>query len=173
MKIKPIYLSVILICLTGFKTQEIFDQFADKFVKGYRALKIPYLELSYVNVLKQIKPADQIQKQVAFFESIRSEQKKYATGSLSNGQQQDYWLIAYETNMNLERLALEKQWEANKQKEISAEGLYTIPNGKAWYSIFYGIGLAQMLPPMKFINLGWKKLSGYRGALKTSAAKAG
>ena len=136
MKIKPIYLCAILICLTGFKTQETFDQFADKFVKGYRALKIPHLELSYVNVLKQIKPADQIQKQIAFFESIRSEQKKYVIGSLSNGQQQDYELIAYETNMNLERLALEKQWEANKQKEISAEGLYTIPNGMAWYRYF-------------------------------------
>jgi len=41
MKIKLICLYVSLFCLTGFKASETFDRFADKFVKGYAALKIP------------------------------------------------------------------------------------------------------------------------------------
>ncbi|MDB4921588.1 DUF885 domain-containing protein [Mucilaginibacter sp.] len=173
MKIKPIYLSAILICLTGFKTQETFDQFTDKFVKGYRALKIPNLDLSYVNVLKQIKPADQIRKQIAFFESIRSEQKKYAIGSLSNGQQQDYELIAYETNMNLERLALEKQWETNKQKEISAEGLYTIPDGKAWYRYFLRNWLSANVTPDEIYQFGLEEVKRVQGHIEDIRRKSG
>ncbi|ASU36421.1 hypothetical protein MuYL_4536 [Mucilaginibacter xinganensis] len=143
-----------MLCLTGFKSGETFDAFADKFVSGYKELKIPQLELSYVNMLKQIKPADQIKKQINFFESIRSEQKQIAVTSLSSSQKKDYELIAYETELNLERLALEKQWNAAGIKEVPATGLYTIPNGKAWYSYFLKNWLSANVTPDEIYQFG-------------------
>src|ERR1700741_911725 len=109
MKIKSICLFVGLLCLSGFKPQSNFSQFAGKFVAGYKALKIPQLDLSYVTMLKQIKSAEEIKKQTDFFEAIKSEQKKIAIAGLTASQKQDYELIVYETDLNMERLALEKQ----------------------------------------------------------------
>ncbi|MDB5089912.1 MAG: hypothetical protein JWR09_3906 [Mucilaginibacter sp.] len=173
MKIKLICLSAMLLCLSGFKSPETFDQFTNEFVKGYKALKIPQLELSYVTMLKQIKPADEIKKQTAFFESIKSKQKTYNLKNLSNGQKQDYELIAYETGMNLERLNLEKQWEANKPKEISARGLYTIPNGKAWYKYFLKNWLSANVTPDEIYQFGLTEIKRVQGHIETIRNQSG
>jgi len=173
MKLKLICLYVSLFCLTGFKASETFDQFADKFVKGYAALKIPQMELSYVTALKQIKSADEIQKQIAFFETIKAQQKKIAVDNLSKSQKQDYELIAYETNMNLERLSLEKQWEANKPKEISAGGLYTVPNGKAWYKYFLKRWLSANVTPDEIYQFGLTEIKRVQEHIETIRNQSG
>ncbi len=154
MKIKSAYLLVCLLCLSGFKNEPGFDQFAARFVKGYTALKIPQLDLSYVTMLKQIKPAEEIKRQADFFEAIKSEQKKISTAGLTSSQKQDYELIVYETDLNLERLALEKQWVANKPKEISAAGLHSIPNGKAWHAYFLKTWLSANVTPDEIYKFG-------------------
>jgi uncharacterized protein (DUF885 family) len=173
MKIKLICLSAMLFCLSGFKSSETFDQFTNEFVKGYKALKIPQLELSYVTMLKPIKSADEIQKQIAFFESIKSKQKTYTLKNLSNSQKQDYELIAYETGMNLERLSLEKQWEVNKPKEISEGGLYTIPNGKAWYAYFLKDWLSTDVTPDEIYQFGLAEVKRVQGHIEAIQKQSG
>ncbi|MCO5947303.1 DUF885 domain-containing protein [Mucilaginibacter flavidus] len=173
MKIKSAYLVVCLLCLSGFKNQPDFNQFAAKFVKGYTALKIPQLELSYVNMLKQIKPADEIKKQTDFFEAIKSEQKNISTAGLTASQMQDYELIAYETDLNLERLALEKQWTANKPKEISAAGLHSIPNGKAWYTYFLKNWLSANVTPDNIYKFGLSEVERVKGHIEAIQKQSG
>ena len=173
MKIKLICLSAMLFCLSGFKSPGTFDQFTDKFADGYKAFKIPQLELSYVTMLKQIKPADEIQNQIAFFENIQSEQKKIAIAGLSPSQKQDYELIAYETGMNLERLGLEKQWEANKPAEISALGLATIPNGKAWYEYFLKNWLSAKVTPDEIYQFGLAEVKRVQGHIEVIQKQSG
>ena len=173
MKTKLIYAFTCLLCLTAYKSPETFDQFTDKFVDGYKALKIPQLELSYVTMLKQIKPADEIQKQIAFFEDIQSEQQKIAIAGLSPSQKQDYELIAYETEMNLERLGLEKQWSANKPAEISALGLATIPNGKAWYEYFLKNWLSAKVTPDEIYQFGLAEVKRVQGHIEVIQKQSG
>ncbi|MDP9081330.1 MAG: DUF885 domain-containing protein [Bacteroidota bacterium] len=173
MKIKLICLSALLLCLCGFKSPETFDQFTDEFVKGYTSLKIPQLELSYVTMLKQIKSADEIQKQIAFFESIKSEQKQYNLKDLTTSQKQDYELIAYETGINLERLSLEKQWTANKPAEISDRGLATIPNGKAWYAYFLKNWLSADVTPDQIYRFGLAEVKRVQGHIEAIQKQSG
>ncbi|MEP6612626.1 MAG: DUF885 domain-containing protein, partial [Mucilaginibacter sp.] len=158
---------------SGFKPQSNFNQFAGKFVAGYKALKVPQLELSYVNMLKQIKSTEEIKKQTDFFESIKSEQKKISTAGLTAGQMQDYELIAYETDLNLERLVLEKQWAANKPKEISAAGLHSIPNGKAWYAYFLKTWLSANVTPDEIYKFGLSEVERVKGHIETIRKQSG
>jgi len=173
MKIKSAYLFVCLLCLSGFKNEPDFNQFAAKFVKGYTALKIPQLELSYVAMLKQIKPAEEVKKQTDFFEAIKSEQRKISTAGLTVSQKQDYELIAYETDLNLERLALEKQWTANKPKEISAAGLHSIPNGKAWYAYFLKNWLSANVTPDDIYKFGLSEVERVKGHIEAIRKQSG
>ena len=173
MKVKLICLSVCLFLLTGFKRPETFDQFTAEFVKRYTALKIPPLDLSYVTMLKQIKPADQIQKQLAFFEWAKAEQKKYAIAGLSEIQKQDCELIVYETDLNLERLNLEKQWTAGKPTVISDKGLYSIPNGKAWYKYFLKKWLSANVTPDEIYQFGLTEIKRVQGNIEAIQKQSG
>jgi uncharacterized protein (DUF885 family) len=173
MKIESAYLFVCLLCLSGFKNEPDFNQFAAKFVKGYTALKIPQLELSYVAMLKQIKPAEEVKKQTDFFEAIKSEQRKISTAGLTVSQKQDYELIAYETDLNLERLAIEKQWTANKPKEISAAGLHSIPNGKAWYAYFLKNWLSANVTPDDIYKFGLIEVERVKGHIEAIRKQSG
>jgi uncharacterized protein (DUF885 family) len=173
MKIKSVCLFVSLLCLSGFKPQSNFNQFAGKFVAGYKALKIPQLDLSYVTMLKQIKSAEEIKKQTDFFASIKSEQGKIKTTGLTASQKQDYELIAYETDLNVERLALEKQWAANRPKEISAAGLHTISNGKAWYAYFLKTWLSAEVTPDEIYKFGLSEVERVKGHIETIRKQSG
>jgi uncharacterized protein (DUF885 family) len=126
-----------IICLFSsvcFGQQADFAQFADRFVAGYQSLHIPELEMSYVDGLKDIKPADSVEMETAFFAGVKNGLSAYKINELTPGQQDDYLQIAYETGLNLQRLALEKQWLANKPDSISTKGVYNVPNGKQWYA---------------------------------------
>ncbi|QKJ31885.1 DUF885 domain-containing protein [Mucilaginibacter mali] len=148
---------IVAICLlpfAGMAQQATFSQFADKFADGYQALRLPQLELSYVEGFKKIQPAANIQKQITFFEGIKTGLKAYNVNQLSPGQKLDYQLIAFETGMNLERLSLEKQWAANKPAEISDKGILSVPNGKAWYTYLLRRWLSADITPDQIYQFG-------------------
>ncbi|MES2278526.1 MAG: DUF885 domain-containing protein [Bacteroidota bacterium] len=147
-------LSVCLVPLSAFTQQTDFNQFADKFVTGYKALHIPDLEMSYVSGLKNIQPLSGIEKQIRFFESVKSRIKVYDTTHLNLSQKQDYELISFETGQNMERLALEKQWMGNKPSAISEAGIYNVPNGKAWYAYLLKKWLGANVTPDEIYQFG-------------------
>src|ERR1700743_3532193 len=90
--------------------QKKFNEFSKHFVEGYKALNIPEMELSYVTGLEHIKSADSAKKEQEFFMAIHAQLPGYKTAELTPSQQQDRDLIAYETGLNLQRLALEQEW---------------------------------------------------------------
>jgi uncharacterized protein (DUF885 family) len=134
MKLFLINLGAFLLSLTAVNAQQKFDQFAAKFVSGYQSLHMPDLELSYVSGLQHIGSAESIQKQEEFFRSIKSQLVSYKQNGLTPAQQTDYQLISYETGLNLERIALEKEWLKNKPSTIPTGGIITVPDGKDWYA---------------------------------------
>jgi uncharacterized protein (DUF885 family) len=91
-------------------------------------------KLSYVSGLEHIGSAESIQKQKAFFTWADKGLAAFKTEQLTTAQKVDYQLIGYESKLNLERLALEQGWIKNKPEKVSAGGIITIPNGKAWYA---------------------------------------
>ncbi|MDO3629057.1 DUF885 domain-containing protein [Mucilaginibacter sp. BT774] len=131
---KKIFTCIILmLTFTIADAQQKFSDFSKDFVNGYNALKLPQLELSYVSGLQHIGSIENVQKQEDFFESVKLKIAAFKPTDLTPEQKTDYQLISYETNLNLERIALEKQWLKNKPDTISKKGIITIPNGKAWY----------------------------------------
>ncbi|WP_177183760.1 DUF885 domain-containing protein [Mucilaginibacter sp. OK283] len=134
MKIRLCCFCFFTLCLFNAGAQEKFDAFSDRFVSGYKALNLPQLELSYVSGLEHIGTTENIQKQVAFFTWAKQGLLNYEANILTPSQKLDYNLITYETGLNLERLALEQEWIKHRPEKISAGGIITIPNGKAWYA---------------------------------------
>ena len=124
----------IITSLTASAQQKNFAQFSWDFVAGYDSLYLPGLELSYVSGLQHIRSANSVQKQLAFFTSVKSQLSTYKKNELPDSQKTDYELIRYETELNLERITLEQQWLANPPLQISENGIFTVPNGKAWYA---------------------------------------
>jgi hypothetical protein len=124
----------LLLAFATVQAQQKFDDFSKDFVKGYQDIHMPDLELSYVSGFEHIGSPESVQKQENFFKSMRSRLGVFKTSDLTPGQKTDYQLISYETSLNLERIALEKQWLKNKPDTISKKGIITIPNGKAWYA---------------------------------------
>ncbi len=123
----------LMLCLFPAVGQQKFDTFSDNFVSGYNQLKLPQLELSYVTGLEHIGTTAQIEQQDAFFKGIKTQLSNYKVDQLSPSQKTDYALITYECRLNLERIALEQQWAKQRPEKISADGIITIPDGKAWY----------------------------------------
>jgi hypothetical protein len=134
MKIRLCCFCFFTLCLFNAGAQEKFDAFSDRFVSGYKAINLPQLELSYVSDLEHIGTTENIQKQVAFFTWAKQGLLNYEANILTPSQKLDYNLITYETGLNLERLALEQEWIKHRPEKISAGGIITIPNGKAWYA---------------------------------------
>ena len=122
-------ISLCLLSLCHTSEQQKFDDFSSKFVRGYKALNLPELELSYVTGLERIGSAEALQKQLEFFKSVQRELASYKPGELSPAQKTDYALIAYETKLNLEHLTLEQDWLQHKPAQIPTGGFITIPNG--------------------------------------------
>ncbi|MGN8069708.1 DUF885 domain-containing protein [Mucilaginibacter sp. 22184] len=127
-------ISLFVLSLFHTSEQQNFDAFSSKFASGYKALNLPELDLSYVTGLERIGSADALQKQLKFFKSVQAELAIYKPVELSPSQKTDYALIAYETKLNLEHIALEQDWLKHKPAQIPAGGIITIPNGKAWYA---------------------------------------
>ena len=85
-----------------------FIDFRKSFIKGYNSLNIPQLQLSYAANFQNIQSLAGIQQQINFFQQIKTAVVIYKKDSLSKEETNDLDLIEYETNRNLERLALEK-----------------------------------------------------------------
>jgi uncharacterized protein (DUF885 family) len=123
-----------MLSLLSYAQPQKFDSFCNKFVREYKELQLPQIELSYVSGLEHIGSIERVQKQLDFFKTASTGLAVYKAEQLTPSQKTDYNLIAYECKLNLERLALEQTWLKNKPAKISTEGVITIPNGKAWYA---------------------------------------
>lgn len=158
MKSLRIALCFILLTITASAQNKSFERFTRNFVSGYDALKIPDLELSYVSNLKHIGSASAVQKQLGFFEGVRSGLVEFDRATLTAAQKTDYDLIKYETGLNLERLTLGQKWVADAPAKISDGGIITVPNGKAWYVYMLKRWVNDEVTPDEVYQLGLNEI---------------
>jgi len=166
-------LCALLFAITASAQKQTFSQFSDKFVSGYNDLNLPQMELSYVNNLKHIGPADSIQKQLEFFTSIKSQLTAFKPGDLTTNQKTDYELIKYEADMNLERLMLEQEWVKNRPSDISNKGVITVPNGKAWYVYMLKRWVSADVTPDQIYKFGLGEVERVKGHIEVVRKQTG
>jgi uncharacterized protein (DUF885 family) len=166
-------LSVLILSFSVANAQQKFDHFAKNFVSGYQSLKMPDLELSYVSGLQHIGPAESVQKQLDFFKLIKSQLSFYKAGDMNASQKLDYDLIAYETSLNLERLALEEQWLKDRPAKISSDGIITIPNGKAWYAYLLKRWVNDEVTPDQIYQFGLEEVKRVQGHIEAIRKQTG
>jgi uncharacterized protein (DUF885 family) len=113
-----------------------FTDLRNNFVAGYRSFNIPDLQLSYSENLRNISSENNIQKQIEFFQQIKKDIAVYKEDSLATEEKDDLDLIEYETNLNLQRLSLEKKWISKKSVILPVNNFHDIPDDSAWYIYF-------------------------------------
>jgi len=153
--------------------QKNFDQFSVDFVTGYQSLHLPDLELSYYNGLRHIQSEDSVQRQVTFFNSVKSQLLTYKESELTPSQKTDYKLIRYETDLNLERVTLEQQWLRNRQAQIPADGIITVPNGKAWYAYLLKRWVGNDVTPDQIYQFGLGEVKRVQGHIEAVRKETG
>jgi uncharacterized protein (DUF885 family) len=171
---KILFLGIVFAMSVAASAQEKnFGQFSADFVTGYQALHIPALELSYVSGLQHIQSADSVQKQLGFFSSVKQQLSAYKESELSPSQKTDYKLIKYETGLNLERIALEQQWLRNPPGAIPAGGIFTVPNGKAWYAYLLKRWVSDQVTPDQVYEFGLLEVKRVQGHIEAVRKQTG
>jgi uncharacterized protein (DUF885 family) len=172
---KSILAIVIVFSLSLFASaqQKNFDDFSSQFVNGYKALKMPDPDLSYVEGFKHIGTPAQIKQQQHFFNAINSELPNYNTAELDASQKTDYALIKYETGLNLQRLVLEQQWMSEAPLKISEKGIITMPNGKAWYAYLLKRWVSDNVTPDQIYKFGLGEVERVKGHIEAIRKQTG
>jgi uncharacterized protein (DUF885 family) len=173
MKSLFIALTISLLPASHPDRQKSFDAFTEKFVMEYKALHIPDLELPYVDDIKDIKSADSVAMEISFFTSVKKEIGAFKLSSLKPSQQEDALQIGYETEMNLQRLTLAKEWLANKPDSISTKGISTIPNGKNWYTYLLKRWLMDNVTPDQIYQFGLQEVKTVQEHIEQIRLKTG
>ncbi|HEY9196916.1 MAG TPA: DUF885 domain-containing protein [Mucilaginibacter sp.] len=159
MKILLAGFGFILFFLVPVNKQQKFDAFSKRFVTEYNALHLPQLELSYVSGLERIGTAESIRRQVQFFKWADAGLTGFKSDQLTPAEKIDYKLIAYESKLNLERLALEQEWIQHRPEKVSTGGIITVPNGKAWYAWLLKRWVRDEVTPDQIYKFGLTEVS--------------
>ena len=150
-----------------------FDDFSKDFVSGYDSLKLAQLDPGYVANFQHIGSDSSIQKQLNFFNSIKKSLPGFNIQALTDSQKTDYALIKYETRLNLQRLALEEQWNSHKPDTINANGIYTVPDGKAWYTYYLNRWVSDDVTPDQIFQMGLVEIKRVQGKIEAIRRKTG
>src|SRR5215831_10490203 len=137
MKLTMLAVCIFILCSSVTPIKRIsFNDFRNSFVKGYSSLNIPQLQLSYAANFQNIQSLATIQQQTFFFEQVKAGIGPYKKLGLTKEQNNDLDLIEFETNLNLERLGLEKNWLKKRPAIIPMNNFHSIPEDSAWY-VYY------------------------------------
>lgn len=173
MKVLFISLSGLILSFSIANAQQKFSEFSKNFVSGYQSLHMPDLELSYVSGLQHIGSAESIQKQLDFFNSIRSQLPTFKTEELRPSEKTDYQLIDYEVGLNLQRLDLEQQWVKNQPAKIPTDGIINLPNGKAWYAYLLKRWVNDEVTPDQIYQFGLGEVERVKGHIEAIRKQTG
>jgi len=140
---------------------------------GYESLDVPGYRLSYVDNLAAIGSGESVEQQAVFFTQVKKDLAGIKAKMLSPDQYLDYQIMTYETEMNLDRLALEADWNKHRPDTIPTGGLSTVHNGKAWYRYFLKRWVDLSVEPDKLYAFGIKEVKQVKAAMQEVARRNG
>lgn len=168
---------LILLCLclasVAFADDAVFDALTTRFVSGYQELKIPELQLSYVENFKGIHALEDLHKQKYFIESFDRKLDDVDRDDLSPDKRYDYDTLRYFLTLERERIRLETLFKEVPAQEISTAGIYQIPNGKPWYRYYLKKWSSKPLSPAEVLHLGYEEIARVRREISKIQSELG
>ncbi|MCG8327230.1 MAG: DUF885 domain-containing protein [Chitinophagales bacterium] len=155
------------------KSDEMFGQFSKRFVKGYEGLEVLPLQMSYVGNLNGIKTKAEVTAQEDFFSAIQDDLAQFDPNKLTKQEWLDYQIIKYETNLNLERISLEKDWISRKASDPDDSGIFHQTNGKEWYAHFLKRWINDSATPDEMFRFGLSEIDKVKTAMQKLQEKSG
>jgi len=144
---------------TDNRAVEATKNLMDNYAVGYDTLDIPAIGLSYQRNLKEMALLDTLNQREVFFQEYQKDLAKIDATNLPEDLLRDYELLAFEISLQLERIQLERTHQTtHKNRPISEEGIYFVPNGKAWYRYYLKRWLMADVEPEDIIEFGTKEI---------------
>lgn len=142
-----------LACAATTPNPPDFPDFMAKFANGYAALSIPGFTLDAKEYFNAIPNLEKLQQQEDFFKQQQKELVSFDKKALQKRDNLYYAHLQYEMELNLRRIALEKDWVA-KGRNVPGNGLYEMPNYKDWYALFVQRFTSTKITPEEVHELG-------------------
>ena len=149
-----------------------FNALCADFMKGYAELNIPATDLDYKVNFSNIKSTSELQKQEAFFLAFEKQLHKFNTKKLKAEEKLRYNQLNYEVNLNIERVALEKKWDA-EGKMTPENGLHQLNNYKDWYSYYIKHFTSVNITPEQVFVMGEGEVKKIQREIKSIETKLG
>ncbi len=144
---------------TDEKSVEATKNLMANYAVGYDTLAIPAIGLSYQRNLKGMALLDTLDRQEVFFQAYQKDLAEIDPTNLPKELLGDYELLTFEISLQLERIQLERTHQTtHKNRPISEEGIYFVPNGKAWYRYYLKRWLMADVEPEDIIEFGTKEI---------------
>lgn len=168
---------IVILCLMtslvyAQSNKDSFKSIIDNFEKEYSQLNIPPLEISYANNLRNIRPAEELLTQKQFFTKYQSLINRLPVHDLSEQEQITCAVLAYEIDLNLERIQLEKKW-LSAAKPVNGTRVYDEHLGKAWYTYFLKKWIDKDLTPDAAYQFGLKEIEKVKSAMAAIQTQMG
>jgi len=161
------FISILLACFCFANAQKTdFKKFCAEFIKEYKALEIPATGLDYKNNFGNIQNKEQLEKQQLFFVSQGKILQQVEEKNLNAEEKLRYKQLNYEIVMNLERIALEKNWN-DEGRKIPENGLHSLPNYKEWYSYYIKHFTSVNISPEEVFAMGLSEVKKIQSEIKS------
>lgn len=156
----------ILFSFAALSQEKKLNNLYTSFLAGYQKLGIPNTELDYKANFANIKPNESLKHQEKFFSDYSTRLSGIDSASLNREDKIKYKHLAFELNLNLERIALEKKW--NENKTVPINGLYS---AKEWYAYYVKHFTGVTITPEEVFNYGLSEVKRIQNELDSLRIK--
>jgi len=158
MKFKYILLFSLFVSVLQAKSENTnFQNLISIFESEYRALNIPYIQLSYKANLENIDSRTVLKTQKTFFLKYQKSLRAFLNSALSKNEQLTLEVLLYEIDLNLERVDLETKWNT-RNYEVKGNRIVDEYLGKQWYIYFLKKWVDKDLNPDSAYAFGLKEI---------------
>ncbi|EZH72422.1 hypothetical protein ATO12_23505 [Aquimarina atlantica] len=169
-----VFVLVLFSCQNKIESQSTeWETITKEFIKDYKKLDLPGLELSFVENLKNIRDKKSVQNQEKVFISLEKALHKIDKNQLSDRDKLDYEVLLYECELNRERIIIEKKWLNAIRDSIPTTKIFDVPNGKDWYAYFLKKWVDKDATPDQIYALGVKEIEKVTSKIKEIQIKSG
>lgn len=154
------YLLLFFCCLACAATTPqppSFTDFMNHFATGYEALAVPGFTLDAKEYFNAIPNLEKLQKQADFFKQQQQDLAAFNKKELQKIENLYFAHLKYEIDLNLRRIALEKDW-VEKGRKVPGNGLHEMPNYKNWYPFFVQRFTSTSITPEEVFELGKREV---------------
>lgn len=147
-----------------FSQKQDFGKIEKEFLNAFEAMDIPDLQINYVNLLQDISRGSDLAKQEVFFRGMLKKIENIDSSKLTDHQWINYEIINYEARLNLERIHLEQNWIEVDLDDTKS--IYTVPNGKNWYSYLLKRWVDAEVKPKELFSFGLEEIAMVKSNMK-------